>query len=70
MKVHVSRHVVHLPPYCHPGVFRPIVLGKLRMADGYDAAPGAGQIGARVAQPDPVHQRMARLQCGFVPRVA
>lgn len=47
-----------------------IVRSELVGGDGADAAADARQVLARVAESDPVHQAVTRLQCTFVPRIA
>ena len=56
--------------YGHPGVLPLVVLCQLLLGDLQDLAPDSGQVLARVAQADPVHQGEARAKGNFVPRVA
>ena len=70
MKVHVTSYIVDLASDGHPSVIFLVVLFQLGQSYWGDNSFGARQIDARPSQADPVHQRVARLKGGFIPRVA
>lgn len=68
-----KRHYIYtyiLASYCDPGVVLRVVLGQLGRCDAEKFASYAGEIEPGRAEPDPVHEAVARRQGRFVPRVA